>query len=101
MIGNFAAVGYGLVWLFTARKIFGALRAGDVRAFGADEFDGVGAAIYGVMALMCGFFWPLAIPVAAVVYRPAKTPEEVKTERDALQVRIRELEADLQIRGNP
>jgi hypothetical protein len=77
------------------------MRAYERRRWGADRFDGEDAATNGIMALLLGCAWPLIIPFAAVVYRPAKTPEEVKVERDALQVRIRELETELQIRGNP
>lgn len=85
---------YILLTLVAGRIAYFHMRVADgVEDEGLDRF------MTGAMAMLIGSFWPLALPVAIVMWKPAKTPGEIKAERDAMAVRIQELEAELGIRG--
>lgn len=92
---------YAAIALLTARHIYGRIRASDIKQWGADKFDGEDAMMNGVAALFAGVFWPLALIVLVVIYKPTKGAEELKAERDAMAKRIAELEAELGMRGRP
>lgn len=89
---------YAAIALLTARHVYGRIRASEIAQWGADKFDGEAAMMNGFAALFAGVFWPLALIVLVVIYKPVKAPEELKAERDAMAKRIRDLETDLGIR---
>ena len=52
-----------------------------------------------LMSLFGGHFWPLAAPVALVLWKPHKTPEQVLAENEQMKQRIAQLERELGIGG--
>lgn len=91
-------VAYCLITMLGARWAYSAMRAYEISRSRYHEFDTEDAIANGVMALMAGVLWPVALVVAAVIYKPRKTPEELRDELAERDRRIRELEKELGIR---
>lgn len=51
------------------------------------------------MALMGGNFWPLVAPIALVLWRPRKTPEQLQAENEQMKRHIADMERELGIGG--
>jgi hypothetical protein len=92
--------GYILVMLAVARRIYGTMRESESMA----PEDRMDAAMIGALSLTISILWPLAIPVALVMWHPKPTAAETRAalaERDdenrQLQRRIAELERELKI----
>lgn len=85
---------YEVAAILAARFLFYALRRTE---YGPD--DGFEAGLLCALMLMAGQFWPLALPVALVMWKPRKTPQELKDEHEAALRRIAELERELGIGG--
>jgi len=90
--------GYALAVLLAARFIHCQMRLVDPPG---DQIDDV---LTSVLALIIALFWPLALPVAVVMWRPRKTPAELRREvedcREQITARdlcIAELERQLGI----
>lgn len=90
---DFLAIAYEIVALLAARVFYGAIRRED----GALMDGSVDNALMGLMGLIGGQFWPLALPIALVIWRPKKTPQEVAEENLRMKARIAELERELGI----
>ena len=100
MIAAAVIGGYVLVMLAVARRVYGVLRE-DEFTDSDDRFDEVMCA---TMSLFIGAVWPLAIPVAVIMWHPKPTAAETRaaltereTENRQLQRRIAELERELGI----
>lgn len=85
---------YEVVALLAARKAYAAVRASNM----APE-DNIEARLVGALMMFAGQFWPLALPIAAVLWRPRKTPDEVMEENQQMRDRIAALERELGIGG--
>ncbi|HEU5429531.1 MAG TPA: hypothetical protein VFU74_21810 [Actinocrinis sp.] len=96
-----AAALYFAATLLTGRRIYAHLRAWDIRTYGVEKYELMDALMYAAAALGCGLIWPLTLVMAAIAYKPAKTPEELKAERKAQAKYIRELEAELDAHLRP
>jgi hypothetical protein len=90
--------GYVLAMLITGRFAYRAVREDMGSADPIDRF--MGAAV----SLFAGMLWPLALPVAIVMWHPKPTSAEVeaelaerRVENGKLQRRITELERELGI----
>ncbi len=59
-----------------------------------DQFDAV---ILAALSMMAGLFWPLALPIALVMWHPRKTPAELREQIGTRDQRIAELERELGI----
>jgi len=81
---------YAVAWLVTARLAFYAIRSDDTMA----PDDGFEAVMMGLLSVIAGAFWPLALPVALVMWHPRKTPAELQEQIRARDRRIAELERE-------
>lgn len=93
MIAGIVAGCYAIAWLVTARCVFYAMRA--------DEYapdDKMDAVLLGILSVFAGLLWPLALPVALVMWHPRKTPAELREQLEARDRRIAELEREAGIR---
>lgn len=97
----FFVTAYCLIGLLVARKVYSAMRAKEIRQSGPDRFDGEIATLLAVLGVFAGAMWPAAILIGAIIYKPAKAPEELKAERDAMARRIHELENELGMKSTP
>jgi len=95
--------GYVLVILAVARRIYGALREDGIMA-PDDRTDEIMNAF---LSLITGLLWPLALPIAVIMWHPKPTAAETRaaltereTENRQLQQRIAELERELGV-GQP
>lgn len=61
--------------------------------------DAIDRFIAGFMSLLGGHLWPLAVPVALVLWKPRKTPKQVEAENRQMKRHIAELERELGIGG--
>jgi hypothetical protein len=87
------ALGYEVAAFLAARMMFPHIVDGG----GSDDVIDRFAA--GFMSMLAGHFWPLAAPVALVLWRPRKTPKQVEAENRQMKRRIAELERELGIGG--
>lgn len=92
--------GYALIVLIAARFAYRPVR----EDFGSD--DATDRFMGAVVALIAGLFWPLALPVAIIMWHPKPTAAETEAalyeremENRQLQRRIAELERELKIGG--
>lgn len=92
--------GYALASLLAARVVLRALRES------VPDEDITDAVTSGLIALVCGLFWPLALPIALVLVHPKPTSAEVgaaerehEAEKRELRRRISELEREMGIGG--
>lgn len=65
-----------------------------------DQDDPVDKFVMACCALFFCQFWPVAAPVALVLWKPRKTPEQIEAENREMKQRIAELERELGI-GRP
>lgn len=65
----------------------------------SDPDDQVEKVLLAGMLLFFGQLWPLAAPVALILWKPRKTPEQVQAENEQMKRRIDELERELGIGG--
>lgn len=79
-------IAYAIVALLAARHINYRLRL--------EPCDAVGDAAF---AMLLGCLWPLALPLAVVMWRPRQTPAELAEQVRQRDERIAELERDLRI----
>jgi hypothetical protein len=100
MIATLVIGGYILVMLAVARLIYGAMREDDIMAPEGRADEAMSAAL----ALITSLLWPLAVPVALIMWHPKPTAAETRaalsereTENRKLQGRITELERELGI----
>jgi hypothetical protein len=93
-MGWLILVAYETVALLASRVAFAAIR--DTDGAPSDKVDAAGA---GFVAFLAGHFWPLAAPIAAVMWRPRKTPDEVLEDNKRMREHIAELERELGIGG--
>lgn len=84
------AVAYETAAFLAARMMFPHL---------ADASDPVDRFMSAVVSLFAGHFWPLAAPIALVLWKPRKTPEQVQAENEQMKRHIAELEHELGIGG--
>lgn len=89
---------YLLIALVTARIAYGRIRAHDTALGNLDDVED--RILNGLGSTLIGVAWPVGLLIAVVMWKPAKTPAELKAERNAMADRIRELEAELGIRGS-
>lgn len=61
--------------------------------------DPIDRFLAGFMSLFAGHFWPLAAPIALVLWKPRRTPEQVQEENRQMKQHIAELERELGIGG--
>jgi len=87
------ALGYEVAAFLAARMMFPYI----LDDGGSD--DAIDRFIAGFMSLFAGHFWPLAAPVALVLWKPRKTPEQVAVENEQMKQRIAQLERELGIGG--
>lgn len=85
---------YEIVALLAGRAAYATVRASDMA-----PGDNIEAGLVGALAMLVGQFWPLALPVAAVLWHPRRTPDEVLEENRRMQARITDLERELGIGG--
>lgn len=64
-----------------------------------DSNDPIDRFLAGFMSLLAGHFWPLAAPVALVLWKPRKTPEQLQAENEQMKRHIADLERELGIAG--
>ncbi len=95
MITWIVVAGYTVATLLCGRIVFAAMRADDTMA----PEEGFEAVLLAALSMMTGLFWPLALPVALVMWHPRKTPAELREQIDARDQRIAELERELGIRS--
>jgi hypothetical protein len=100
MIATLVVGGYILVMLAVARRIYGAMREDDIMA-PENRTDEIMTA---ALSLVTSILWPLAVPLALVLWHPKPTAAETRaalsereTENRKLQGRITELEHELGI----
>lgn len=84
-------IGYEVTAFLAARRAYWSLDP--------DRDDPVDKFVMGCCALFFCQFWPVAAPVALVLWKPRKTPEQVEAENQAMKRRIAELERELGIGG--
>lgn len=92
---------YPVAALLAARRVYSRIRTEEITRWGARNYAGSDAFMNGFTALFAGMFWPVMLIVLVVIHKPAKAPEELKAERDAMAKRIAELETELGMRGRP
>ena len=97
MIAGIAAGCYALAWLVSARIVFYVARQDEYLA----PDDGMDYMLLAAMSVLTGLMWPLALPIALVVWHPRKTATELREaaataewERQKLATRIAELERE-------
>lgn len=95
MIAAIVAGCYAIIWLFAARRVFYAFRNDHL----GPPDDGIDTAMAGLLSLIIGMMWPLALPVALVIWKPRKTPAEFQEQLEARDRRIAELERARYARG--
>lgn len=103
MIAWLIVGGYVLGWLLASRFAYHAIRNDPLIGETGDD-DGIDRAMNGAMAFIVGLFWPLALPVAVVMWRPPPTRGQIAAaeqahddEKRALERRIAELERELNL----
>lgn len=84
-------IAYEVIAILAARSAYPRLDPdnGDV----ADKF------CMAAVSLIFGQFWPLAAPIALILWKPRKTPEQVAAENEQMRKRIAQLERELGIGG--
>lgn len=87
------ALGYEVAAFLAARMMFPHILDDGGSNDPIDRF------LAGLMSLLAGRFWPLAAPVALVLWKPRKTPEQVQEENRQMKQHIAELERELGIAG--
>jgi hypothetical protein len=83
--------GYCAAALVAARRVYWYM---------LDDFeaeDGLERAGLTLLAFVCGVLWPLALPMALIMWAPRPTSREIEAEREQMQSRINELERELGI----
>lgn len=91
MLGWLIGIGYPAVALTAARLAYGPVRDAMGDADAVDHF------MCAFTAMCAGALWPLAIPIGAIMWHPAKTKDEHEAEKAGLHRRIAELERELKI----
>lgn len=92
-MSGLAIIAYEVIALLTARMVFPRM----LDDGGSD--DSVDRFFVALMALFGAQFWPLAAPIALVLWKPHKTPEQLRAENEQMKQHIAELERELGIGG--
>lgn len=103
MIAWLIVSGYVLGWLLASRVAYHAIRNDPLMGDDSGN-DAIDRAMNGGMAFFVGLLWPLALPIAFVMWRPPPTRGQIAAaerahddEKRALQRRIAELERELNL----
>lgn len=84
-------VAYEVIAFLAARRAYWGLDA--------DPDDSADKFMSALMSLFGGHFWPVALPVALVLWKPRKTPAQLQAENEQMKQHIAELERELGIGG--
>lgn len=87
----FVVVAYEVIAFLAARRAYWSLKP--------DPDDLTDKFMAALVALFGGHFWPVALPVALVLWKPRKTPEQLQVENEQMKRHIAELERELGIGG--
>lgn len=94
-VGWLVVIAYEVVALMAARMAFPYI----LEDGGGDE--PVDRFLAALLVLIGVQFWPLAAPIALILWKPRKTPEQVQEENRRMKQHIAELERELGIGGRP
>lgn len=84
-------VAYEVIAFLAARRAYWSLDA--------DPDDSADKFMSALMSLLGGHFWPVALPVALVLWKPRKTPKQLQEENEQMKRHIADLERELGIGG--
>lgn len=85
------AIAYEAIAFLAARRAYWSLKP--------DPDDSTDKFMSALMALFGGHFWPVALPVALVLWKPRKTPKQLQEENEQMKRHIADLEQELGIGG--